>query len=178
MQFRLLNVDKGGEPPKPERDYPICVVALMLADTHNLQRFIDAQQGTYAAALEELRRGQKSSHWMWFVFPQLAGLGRSPTAQYYAIASVEEARAYLAHPTLGARLRACVQALKDLPQGSDAVSVLGETDAMKLRSSLTLFEAAGGGALFSAALQRWFGGVRDSATTALLPRKHAGPVVG
>lgn len=116
--------------------YPICVVAPMSADMHNLQRIIDAQQGTYPAALAELRRGRKSSHWMWFVFPQLAGLGCSPTAQHYAIASVEEARAYLAHPTLSARLR---QALRDLPRGSGAVSVIGETDPMKLRSSMTLF---------------------------------------
>lgn len=145
----------------------------MSSDPHNLQRFVDAQQGIYARALAELRRGRKASHWMWFVFPQLSGLGRSPTAQHYAIASVEEARAYLAHLTLGARLYGCVQALQDLPQGSCAVGVLGETDAMKLRSSLTLFEAAGGGALFSAALQRWFGGVRDSATLALMARKES-----
>lgn len=92
--------------------------------------------------------------------------------------SVEEARAYLAHLTLGARLHDCVLALQDLPQGSCAAGVLGETDAMKLRSSLTLFETAGGGELFNAALQRWFGGVRDRATLALLARKNARSAVG
>ena len=137
---------------------------------HNIQRFLDAQQATYAAALAELRRGRKTTHWMWFVFPQLAGLGRSPTAQHYAIASLDQARAYLEHATLGQRLRECVRALQDLPHGNSAAGVLGEVDAMKLRSSLTLFEAAGGGGLFSAALERWFGGVRDDATLALLAR--------
>lgn len=143
----------------------------MTIDPHNLQRFLDAQQTTYAAALAELRRGKKTTHWMWFVFPQLAGLGHSPTAQHYAVASLDEASAYLRHPTLGQRLRDCVRALQDLPHGNSAVAVLGEVDAMKLRSSLTLFEAAGGGVLFSAALDRWFGGVRDDATLKLLARQ-------
>ncbi len=128
----------------------------------------DATQGTYAAALAELRRGRKTSHWMWFVFPQLAGLGRSPAAQHYAIASMDEACAYLAHPALGQRLRDCLRALQNLPYGNSAAGVLGKVDAIKLRSSLTLFEAAGGGPLFSAALDRWFGGVRDGATLMLL----------
>lgn len=142
----------------------------MIIDPHNLQRFLDAQQDTYTAALAELRQGRKTSHWMWFVFPQLAGLGRSPTAQHYAVASLDEARAYLAHPTVGQRLRECVRALQDLPHGNSAAGVLGDVDAMKLRSSLTLFEAAGGGVLFSAALDRWFGGVRDDSTLTLLAR--------
>ncbi|MEJ7935550.1 DUF1810 domain-containing protein [Sphingobium sp. AN558] len=109
----------------------------MSADPHNLQRFVDAQQDTYATALAELRRGRKSSHWIWFIFSQIAGLGRSSTAQRYAITSVDEARAYLAHPTLGSRLRDCVQALQDLPQGNCAGDVLGETDAIKLRSVIS-----------------------------------------
>jgi uncharacterized protein (DUF1810 family) len=123
------------------------------------------------ATLAELRRGKKTSHWMWFVFPQLAGLGHSPTAQHYAVASLDEARAYLGHATLGQRLQDCVRTLQDLPHGNSAARVLGDVDAMKLRSSLTLFEAAGGGVLFSAALDRWFGGVRDDSTLTLLARK-------
>ncbi|WP_188063201.1 DUF1810 domain-containing protein [Sphingobium sp. KCTC 72723] len=142
----------------------------MTNDPHNLQRFLDAQHPAYATALTELRRGRKTTHWMWFVFPQLAGLGRSPTAQHYGIASLAQARAYLEHATLGQRLQECVRALQDLPHGNSAAGVLGDVDAMKLRSSLTLFEAAGGGGLFSAALERWFGGVRDDTTLALLGR--------
>lgn len=107
---------------------------------------------------------------MWFVFPQLAGLGRSRTAQHYAIASLDEARAYLEHPTLGQRLRDCVGAMQDLPHGNSAAIMLGDVDAMKLRSSLTLFEEAGSGVLLSAALDRWFGGRRDDATLRLLTR--------
>src|SRR3546814_13180424 len=104
---------------------------------------------------------------MWFIFPQLAGLGRSAMAQRYAIADEAEARAYLAHPLLGARYVECVSALQDLI-GSDAVAVFGDVDAVKLRSSLTLFGPAGSGALGGAALDRWFGGQRDERTAALL----------
>lgn len=137
----------------------------MPKDLYDLQRFLDAQQSTYASVLVELRSGRKTGHWMWFIFPQLAGLGRSATAQHYAIGSLDEAHAYLAHPTLGPRLRQCVQSL---PHDSNAVDVLGDVDAMKLWSSLTLFEAADGGDMFSAALERWFGGVRDEVTLKLL----------
>jgi uncharacterized protein (DUF1810 family) len=143
----------------------------MSNDPYNLNRFLAAQQSTYAAVLAELRQGKKTSHWMWFIFPQLAGLGHSPTAQHYAIASLDEARAYLMHSALGDRLRECVRMLENLPHGSSAVGVLGEVDAMKLRSSLTLFEAATGDDLFSAALDRWFDGVRDDATLRLLARQ-------
>ena len=143
----------------------------MTNDPHDLQRFLDAQHPAYATALAELHRGRKTTHWMWFVFPQLMGLGRSPTAQHYAVASLDQARAYLEHATLGQRLRECVGALQDLPHGNSAAGLLGDVDAMKLRSSLTLFEAAGGGGLFSAALERWFSGVRDDATLALLARR-------
>ncbi len=132
-----------------------------------LERFIDAQEPVFARALEEIRRGAKRSHWMWFIFPQLSGLGRSATAQLYAIASLEEARAYLEHPILGARYIACVEALQDLGS-SDPVPVFGETDAKKLQSSLTLFEAAGAKPLISAALDRWFAGKRDEKTLKLL----------
>src|SRR5579871_4076516 len=107
-------------------------------DPHNLARFIAAQHGVYVRVLAELAAGRKESHWMWFVFPQIAGLGSSPTAQRYAIGSLAEARAYLAHPLLGARLRECAHALIDLPSRS-ASAIFGDIDAMKLRSSMTLF---------------------------------------
>lgn len=128
-----------------------------MSDPFNLKRFVAAQQGSYDQALAEIRAGAKRSHWMWFVFPQIAGLGRSPMAQTYAIGSIEEARAYLAHPLLGERLRACVDALQALPT-SNAERVLGGVDAVKLRSSLTLFAAAAPDEpAFSDALTRWFG---------------------
>lgn len=106
---------------------------------------------------------------MWFIFPQLAGLGHSIRAERYAIGSLDEARAYLDHPLLGDRLRTCVQALQDLASTS-AEALVGEVDALKLRSSLTLFALAGGGQLFDAALDRWFDGGRDEATLELLRR--------
>lgn len=135
--------------------------------TADLDRFVTAQQGVYDTALAEIRQGAKRTHWMWFIFPQIAGLGHSAMAQRYAIASVEEARAYLAHPVLGARLRACVAALEALPS-ADAETVFGGIDAIKLRSSLTLFAQAGGGAAFTAALDRWFDSAADPATLARL----------
>lgn len=138
-----------------------------MADHAHLDRFIEAQASTYATALSEIRRGAKRSHWMWFIFPQLVGLGRSATAQFYGIASRDEAIAYLDHPALGARLIECVEALQDLAN-SDAQAVFGATDAMKLRSSLTLFEAVRSQPLFAAALDRWFDGDRDAATLRLL----------
>jgi len=140
-------------------------------DPYRLQRFIDAQDagGTYDRALAELRVGRKRTHWMWFVFPQLAGLGRSPTAQAYAIGSLSEARAYLAHPVLAARLRECAAALLDLPAGASAREVLGDVDALKLRSCMTLFaRAAPDEWLFRQVLERYYGGVADEATERLL----------
>lgn len=133
----------------------------------DLDRFVKAQEGAFDQALGEIRRGLKRGHWMWFVFPQLRGLGRSPTARHYGLESGAEAAAYLAHPLLGARLRACVEALQDLEQGS-AVDIFGEIDAMKLRSSLTLFAEVAGERLFVAALERWFDGQADPLTLDLL----------
>lgn len=133
-----------------------------------LERFVAAQAGTFDRALAEIARGRKASHWMWFVFPQIAGLGHSDMARRYAITSRAEAAAYLAHPLLGPRLHACLAALAALPAGATAESVFGGIDALKLCSSLTLFEAAGGGEPFAAALDRWFGGARDGATLRLL----------
>ncbi|API59313.1 calpastatin [Tardibacter chloracetimidivorans] len=138
-------------------------------DSINLHRFTEAQEQTYDTALAEIRGGRKQNHWIWFIFPQIAGLGHSPTAQYYAIGSLDEARAYLDHPVLGPRLIACVEALQDL-QGTTAEQAFGATDAMKLRSSLTLFIEAGAPHLFTAALDRWFQGVKDPATLNILAR--------
>lgn len=132
-------------------------------DPHDLERFVAAQRGNYTDAIEEIRAGAKRSHWMWYVFPQIAGLGSSAMAVRYAIASRAEAEAYLAHSILGPRLRECVAALMALPSTS-AERVFGGIDAVKLRSSLTLFRAAGGGADFDAAIDRWFAGQADEAT--------------
>jgi uncharacterized protein (DUF1810 family) len=136
----------------------------------DLHRFVDAHAsgGTYARALQELRRGRKTSHWMWFVFPQVAGLGRSGTAQHYAVAGLAEARAYLAHPVLGERLRECCRALLELSTAS-ADQVLGSVDAMKLRSSMTLFARADPDEeLFASVLERFFDGQADDRTDDLL----------
>jgi uncharacterized protein (DUF1810 family) len=136
----------------------------------DLARFVAAQEGVYGRALAELRHGRKESHWMWFVFPQMAGLGTSPTARLYAIASADEARAYLAHPLLGARLRDCTAAVLAHRERS-AEAIFGAVDAMKLRSSMTLFEAvADDPAPFAAALGAFHGGARDAATLRLLGR--------
>jgi len=139
-----------------------------MGDPFDLTRFVEAQDagGTYARALAELRGGRKTSHWMWFVFPQIAGLGRSPTAARYAISGLDEARAYLAHPVLGPRLRECADALLSAgAAGRSAVEILGEVDALKLRSSMTLFaRAAPDEPAFVAVLERFYGGVADPET--------------
>ena len=140
-----------------------------MSQEFDLQRFVRAQDegGTYEQALGELRRGRKVSHWMWFVFPQLAGLGRSSTARYYAVGSLAEAQAYLAHPVLGARLRECAAVLVGL-RGRRAEEVLGGVDALKLRSSMTLFaRAAPDEPVFAEVLERYFPGP-DPATERLL----------
>ena len=134
-----------------------------------LARFVDAQRGSYATALAELRRGAKRSHWMWYVFPQIAGLGSSAMARTYALADLAEAQAYLAHSVLGARLRESVDALLE-HRGGDIAAILGGIDAMKLRSSMTLFELAANGAepRFAAILDGFYAGERDPATLRLL----------
>lgn len=139
------------------------------ADPFDLQRFVDAQDGMFETALAELRDGRKRSHWIWFVFPQLVGLGRSPTAQYFGIRSLEEARAYLTHPLLGPRYRVAVEAILSWAGRKEAVAILGNMDAMKLRSSLTLFESASGDPLFERAINAFFGGP-DPASLELLEK--------
>ena len=137
--------------------------------TFDLRRFVDAQRSTFDAALAELRAGRKRGHWMWFVFPQLRGLGRSETSRHYGLAGLDEARAYAAHPILGPRLRAAADALLGLPAELEAVAVLGPIDAVKLRSSATLFRrAAPDEPRFGALLDRFFDGAADPATEALL----------
>ena len=133
-----------------------------------LDRFLDAQRGDYAAALSEVRRGRKTSHWMWYIFPQIAGLGQSSTARYYSIRDLEEAREYYAHPVLGQRLREISGALLDL-RGSDPVAVFGGIDSMKLKSSMTLFAvAAPDDPLFQQVLDKFYGGKPDRWTLQLL----------
>jgi uncharacterized protein (DUF1810 family) len=135
---------------------------------HDLDRFVAAQEHVYAGALDELRRGRKTGHWIWFIFPQVAGLGYSDMSRRYAIASIDEARAYLAHPVLGARLRECASALLATTQGT-ADDILGATDAMKVRSSMTLFHrAAPDETLFTQVLDRFYGGAPDATTDARL----------
>jgi uncharacterized protein (DUF1810 family) len=139
-----------------------------VTDRYRLQRFVDAQDagGTYTRAVQELRAGRKVSHWMWFVFPQIAGLGHSNISREYAISGQAEARAYLAHPILGPRLVECAQILTTKP-GSSAADIFGPVDAMKLQSSMTLFASVAEpeeGA-FREVLDQFFGGVQDEATT-------------
>jgi uncharacterized protein (DUF1810 family) len=139
-----------------------------MPDPFDLQRFVDAQQPVYGQALGELRRGRKQSHWMWFVFPQLAGLGSSPTAQRYALGSLAEAQAYLAHPVLGRRLREAAAAVNAV-EGRSAHDIFGAPDDLKFRSSMTLFQAAAPDEpVFGQALGRYFGGEPDRRTLALL----------
>src|SRR5687767_5005210 len=141
-----------------------------MADQPDLSRFVAAQADTYRQALAELRAGRKRGHWMWFVFPQIAGLGISPTSLFYAIASEDEARSYLADPLLGPRLRECTRAVLG-HEGARAEAIFGPVDAVKLRSSMTLFERAGGGEEpFAACIDAFFGGRRDEATLELLAR--------
>jgi uncharacterized protein (DUF1810 family) len=135
-----------------------------VADPFHLQRFVEAQAPVYERVRRELRAGRKESHWIWFVFPQIAGLGQSPTSMRFAISSLAEASAYLAHPTLGPRLRECA-ALTLSVEGRSALDIFGPVDAMKFRSSITLFmQAAPKGDVFERCLEKYFGGKPDAAT--------------
>ena len=144
--------------PKPEN----------FSDTHNLARFTEAQDSVYSTVLSELQQGKKTSHWMWFIFPQLVGLGRSPTAEFYAIKSLEEAGQYLQHPLLGARIRECSAAVLCI-RGRTIENVFGFPDYLKLKSCMTLFSSlADPDPVFAAVLDRFFPGERDSRTLQLL----------
>ncbi|MEA5160107.1 DUF1810 domain-containing protein [Cereibacter johrii] len=141
----------------------------MQDDPHELKRFLAAQMPVFDVAVKELRAGRKESHWMWFVFPQLRGLGRSETAERYGIASMEEARAYLAHPVLGKRLEFATETVLSVDPPS-LHTLFGSPDDLKFRSSMSLFDAADGSAhsVFRAALGRWFGGSPDEGTARIL----------
>jgi uncharacterized protein (DUF1810 family) len=142
-------------------------------DPFDLARFVEAQERDYEVALSELEAGRKRTHWIWYVLPQLRGLGTSRMSQAYGIASLAEARAYLAHPVLGSRLRQCVEVLNALPGTSSAAEILGAIDAMKLRSCLTLFnEVEGPQSPFAEALGRFFRGDSDPRTLELLAEKR------
>jgi uncharacterized protein (DUF1810 family) len=131
---------------------------------YDLQRFIDAQQGDYATALSEIKNGRKRSHWMWYIFPQVQGLGFSSTSKHYAIKDIDEARAYLAHPVLGKRLIEISSELLKLP-ANDANSIFGSPDDMKLRSSMTLFaEVPGADGVFQKVLDKFFNNEKDTLT--------------
>ncbi len=136
-----------------------------MEDRHDLERFVEAQQPVFARALGEIRAGRKTTHWMWFVFPQLASLGRSAMARAYGLHGRDEALAYWRHPVLGPRLRECCEALLDLPGAPSALQVLGSPDDLKLRSSLTLFaEVAPEEPVFRALLERFYDGRPDPLT--------------
>jgi len=139
-----------------------------MEDPHNLQRFVAAQEQDYDQALAEIRSGRKRSHWMWYVFPQFAGLGMSATSQHYAIQSVAEAEAYLAHPVLGPRLVECAEAVLAI-EGRSALEILGSPDDMKLRSCATLFaHVSPGGSAFHRVLDQYFHGEPDARTLSLI----------
>ncbi len=132
-----------------------------------LERFEKAQAGVYDLALAEVKAGRKRSHWMWYVFPQVAGLGHSSTSRFYGITGIGEARDYLAHPVLGSRLRQIAQALMEL-ETDDAHAVFGSPDDLKLRSSMTLFDLVEPGSVFASVLDKYYGGRRDNRTLSLL----------
>lgn len=139
----------------------------MPTDTYNLARFLEAQAECYDRVLAELHAGRKQSHWMWFVFPQLAGLGHSATARYFALSGAREAAAYLDHDVLGKRLQTCCDALLQLKEVR-AIDIFGAVDAIKLRSCVTLFDSLEPGQTFARVVERYYGGTRDPATLALL----------
>ena len=142
-----------------------------MADAYNLQRFLDAQKGVYDTVLYELRAGRKSSHWIWFIFPQIKGLGHSGMAQQFAIGSLDEAKAYLQDPVLGSRLRECTQLVLDV-NGRSAEEILGYPDNLKFQSCMTLFlTAATDNALFKDALLEYFDGKPDQSTLDILAQQ-------
>jgi len=139
-----------------------------MEDPFNLQRFVDAQASTYATALSELRAGAKRSHWIWYIFPQIDGLGFSAMSKRYAIASVDEAEAYLAHPVLGTRLSECSEAVLSV-QGRSTLQIMGSPDDMKLHSSMTLFaKVSDEGSVYHQVLDKYFDGAVDEATMRLI----------
>jgi len=144
-----------------------------MKDPYNLNRFVDAQNSVYDDVRSELRAGQKTGHWMWFIFPQIQGLGKSETARHFAISSLAEAQAYLAHPILGPRLRQCASLVASI-EDSSAEDVFGGIDSLKLRSSMTLFaQATPDNKIFLDILEKYFGGESDKMTLQLLQSSRA-----
>lgn len=139
-----------------------------VSDPYNLQRFVEAQAPVYEQVRRELTEGRKRTHWMWFVFPQLSGLGRTAMAERFGIASLAEARAYLAHPVLGPRLREFAGLLREYAGSEPIEAIMGSVDALKLRSSMTLFARAGDPEVCESVLARYYGGVADPLTEGLL----------
>mgnify|MGYP001390796071 CR=1 FL=1 len=140
-------------------------------DKFDLERFVFQQEDSYQFALSEIKAGKKSSHWMWFIFPQIDGLGYSSMARRYSIKSLDEAKAYLEHPILGPRLKECAEALMEI-EGKTAEEIFGFPDVLKLKSSMTLFEkAVGENSVFSSVLEKYFNGTRDSLTLDILNRQ-------
>ena len=145
----------------------------MIEDPFNLNRFVDAQKSIYSSALSELKAGQKRSHWMWFIFPQIAGLGSSPTATFYAIKSISEAEAYLAHAVLGLRLQECTKALLSL-SGRSVSDIFAYPDDLKFCSSMTLFDnVSSGDCVFADAITKYCGGKRNAKTVDILENKYS-----
>ena len=136
----------------------------------SLNRFVEAQKSDFETALAEVRSGRKHSHWIWYIFPQLRGIGHSAFAEFYGIAGIAEARAYLAHPILGERLRTITRALMEC-ETVDAEQIFGELDAMKVRSSMTLFDAVCPNDLFAKVIDKYYGGVRCPITQEMLDRE-------
>lgn len=138
-----------------------------MEDKHNLSRFLKAQENAYPIALKELQEGRKRSHWMWYIFPQLKHLGRSYNSKFYGISGIEEAAAYLQHPILGPRLREVSETILNL-SGNDAKEIFGSVDALKLKSSMTLFDIVQPNDIFAQALDKFFYGQRDNSTIRIL----------
>ena len=143
----------------------------MITDTFNINRFVEVQEDVYPIALKELQKGRKRSHWMWYVFPQLKGLGHSYHAKYYGISGIEETMAYLEHSLLGQRIREISATILNLP-GIDAEAIFGCIDAMKLRSSMTLFDVVSPQDVFARVLDKYFGGQRDSKSIQLIEKTN------
>ena len=143
---------------------------MSIQDPFNLQRFLDAQENDYADALREIKQGYKQNHWIWFIFPQMRGLGRSSMAEYYGISSIEEARAYLDHPTLRARLIEISMALLQHKGKSTAYEILGTIDAIKVRSRMTLFDHIMPHAIFAEVLDAFYNSQRDEPTLKLFQK--------
>ncbi len=134
---------------------------------YNLERFLDAQRFDYASALAEIKAGQKTTHWIWYIFPQMKGLGHSPNSQYYGITSLDEAKEYLSHPVLGTRLRKITEALLAI-EGKSAEEILSRIDAQKVKSSMTLFNAASPGDIFEKVLEKYYAGKVDGKTLGVM----------